>query len=252
MNSAGSAEWRAAIHAALLGGAMTLAPPAGAAPASMQAFAPPTASPLLLSRKVVRELSGGAAIVTTRQYKVVFRRVADGWELDGTLIASEVDAPPALAALAALERARPDDGLFPIRLDRSGRIVPAPVPPGMGREAVANAVGVARQLGGSVTEAASPGLIDQVAAAAQSPGAGLTRWPEALFLPGALEASNEQTFALPDGSEGSVQVFQKSDPAPGLATMGRAARTVVTLAAGTRRVAREEWTLTRTLPRGEP
>ena len=252
MSHAGSIEWRAAVHAALLGGALGLAIPVGAAPANMQAFAPPIESPMLLSRKIVRELSGGAAIVTTRRYNVMFRRVADGWEIDGTLIASEVDAPAALAALAAIERARPDEGLFPIHLDPSGRIVPATTPPGMGRQAVAKAVSVARQFGGSATGAASPGLIDQVAAAAQSPGAGLTRWPEALFIPGGLEGSSEHKFTLSDGSEGCVQVSQESDHAPGLATMSRAARTVVTTAAGTRRVAREEWTLTQTSPLGKP
>ena len=244
MSRAASAEWRAAVHAALLAGAATLAIPVGATPAPTPAFVPPSESSLLLSRMVVRELSGGAAIVATRRYRITFHPVADGWQVEGALVASEIDAPPALAAIAALERDRPDDGLFPIHLDRSGRIVAAPVAPGLGREAVAGALGAARRLVRDSQAAVSPGFIDQLGAAAASPGGGLTRWPEALFLPHGLHGTVEQSFELPDGNAGSVKVALESDPAPGPATtMRRASRTVVTLTAGTRRVAREEWTL---------
>ena len=248
MTRAESAEWRATVHAALLVGAATLAMPAGASPANTPAFAPPSESPLLLSRKLVRELSGGAAIVATRRYRVTFHPVADGWEIEGALVASEIEVPPALAAIAALERDRPDEGLFPIHLDRSGRIVAAPAAPGLGREAVARAVDAARHLAGGTRA----GFLDQVGAAAASPGGGLTRWPETLFLPYGLQGTSEQAFKLPDGSEGRVQIALESDPAPGLATMGRAARTVVTQAAGTRRVAREEWTLASAPPPQKP
>ena len=57
---------------------------------------------------------------------------------------------------------------------------------------------------------------------------------------------------LPDGSDGSVLVLLDSEAAPALATMGRARRTVVTQVAGTRRVAREEWTLGPIAPRVKP
>lgn len=167
-------EWRAAIHAALLAGAATVALPAAARPTSAAAFAPPSESPLLLSRKVVREISGGTAIVATRRYRVTFHENGDGWVIRGDLVASEIDAPPALAAIAAIERNRPDEGLFPIYLDSSGLIVPAPAPPDMGREAVAAAVDLARQGGGDASATAS-GFIGKVAAAARSPGGGLTR-----------------------------------------------------------------------------
>lgn len=246
MRRSGFGLGRGAVHAALLAGVVALAAPAGATPAG-PGFDPPRESPLLLSRKVVRELSGGAAIVATRRYRVTFHEIADGWVVRGELVTSEIDVPPALAAIAAVERGRSDDGLFPMHLDRTGLIVPGPVPAAMGREAIAGAVGLARRLGGS-DSAVSPGFIDQVDAAASSPGAGLTRWPEALFLPGALRGSSEQSFRLPGGDEGSVQVLLESDPAPGLAMMGRAARTVITTAPGTRRVAREEWTITRASP----
>lgn len=244
MTRAGSTEWRAAVHAALLAGGATLTPPASASPAAPPVFAPPTQVPMLLSRKVVRELSGGAAIVATRRYRVMFRQVADGWEIDGALVASEIDVPPALTEIAAIERDRPDDGLFPMRLDRTGQIVATPAATRIGREAVASAVAAARRLTGAGEAAASPGFLDEVGAAAASPGGGQTPWPEALFLPDGLHGTVEQSFPLPDGSAGSVQIALESDPnVTPAATMRRASRTVVTEVAGTRRVAREEWTL---------
>ena len=238
--SRGSAHWLAAAHAALLVGAGMIAPPVAAGPAvQSRAFAPPSGRPLILARTVVRELPGGAAIVATRRYRVTFHPVSGGWEVDGALVSSEIDVPPALAALAAIERARPDDGMFPILLDYSGRIVAEPTA-GLGREVVAGAVGAASHV---VGPAPATGFFAQIGAAAAAPEAGLTSWPEALFLPDGLSGTTEQAFALPDGSVGSVRVSLECAPAPGMATMGRAARTVVTQAAGTRRVAREEWTL---------
>ena len=241
MTRATPAAWRAAIHAALLAGAGVAAAPTVAAASPEPVFAPSSDIPLILSRTVVRELRGGAAIVATRRYRVTFHPIAEGWEVNGALIASEIDVPPALAALAALERDRPADGQFPLHLDRAGRIVPEPTG-GLAREAVAGALGAARHLTGTGEAGAPGGFLAQLGAAAAS-GGGLTSWPAALFVPHGLSGTSEQAFKLPDGSEGSVQVSLESEAASALATMGRATRTVVTQAAGTRRVAREEWTL---------
>lgn len=256
MTRAGLAEWRATAHAVLLAGAVTLAAPASAQP-PQAAFAPPADSPLILSRTVARELRDGAQIVATRHYRVTFHPIAEGWQVDGTLIASEIDVPPALAVLAAIERERPDEGMFPILLDRTGRIVSEPSASGLGREAVAGALGAAKQLAAkhlpeTGAAAAPAGFLAQIGAAAASPGGGQTAWPEALFLPGGLSGTTEQVFKLPDGSDGSIQVSLDCEAAPGLATMGRARRTVVTQVAGSRRVAREEWTLGPIVPSVKP
>lgn len=232
--------WRAVLHAALLAGQGVLVFPVVAGPArEVEAFAPPSGCPLILSRTVRRELPGGAAIVATRRYRISFHPTADGWRVEGALVDSEIEVPPALAALAAIERARPDDGMFPILLDRSGKIVAEPVA-GMGREAVVGAVGAASK---SAERSPAAGFLAQVGAVAANPQGGITNWPEGLFLPHGMAGTSEQALALPDGSGGSVHVLLESAAAPGMATMGRAARTVVTEAAGTRRVAREEWTL---------
>jgi len=99
---------------------------------------------------------------------------------------------------------------------------------------------------GSIAAAVTgaPPSADFLAALARaSATGGRTPWPAALFVPGALHGSSERSLPLPDGSQGTVRVELDSSPAEGLATMGRAARSVVTEVAGTRRVAREEWTL---------
>ena len=116
----------AALHAALLLGAMSVALPATArsSAATTGAFAPPEGEPMLLTRTLRRELSDGKAIVATRRYRVSFARSDSGWTVDGLLIASEIEAPPSLAALASIEQQRPDDALFPIRLDAGGVILP--------------------------------------------------------------------------------------------------------------------------------
>lgn len=246
MTRAGQAEWRAAAHAALLAGAAALATPAVATTPEV-GFAPPPDQPLILSRTVVRELHDGAAIVATRRYRITFHPVGDGWRVDGKLIASEIDVPPSLASIAALERTRSDEGVLPIHLDHTGRIVAEPQPSSMGDpKAFAGALRAASRL---LPGTASNGFLAQLGAVAAKPGGGLSAWPEALFVPHGLFGANEQSFRLPDGSDGSVLITLDSDAEPARATMSRARRTVVTQVAGTRQVAREEWTL---VPIAEP
>lgn len=67
-----------------------------------------------------------------------------------------------------------------------------------------------------------------------------------------MQGTSEQAFTLPDGNVGKVQVSLESDPVPGQTVMRRAARTVVTMTAESRRVAREEWTLWSEAPLGKP
>jgi hypothetical protein len=151
-----SAIRRAAVQAGLLVAAVALIG-AGGAPAAE--FAPPVDKPMLLSRTLVRELGGGATIVATRRYRVVFHRTEAGWRIDGALVASEIDAPAALSALAAIERGRPDDGLFPILLDPAGRIVPKAPSGGQGREAVerASRIGAGLRRGSPAARPRFPG-----------------------------------------------------------------------------------------------
>jgi len=240
----------AALHAALLLGALSAAAPAPAQPpASISpAFAPPEGEPLLLTRTLRRELVDGKVIVATRRYRVHFTRSDTGWTIDGALVASEIEAPPALAALAAIERQRPDDTLFPIRLDAVGVIQPrddTATPDGPAwRAALDKAIKLASARGEPATDGAALNLLVQqmqtVAGAAT-----LSRWPITLFLPDQVNSREERRFALPEGTEGTIVAELECLPAKGLETMGRAERRVMTEIAGSRRVTRESWSLER-------
>lgn len=229
-----SPGWRAGAQAGLVVAAAVLLGGAGAPEPS---FAPPLGRPLLLSRTLVRDLGGGEAIVATRSYRIVFQRTEAGWEVEGALVASEIDAPAPLAALAAIERARPDDGLFPIRLDAAGRIVAREDSAGQGRAAVEQALKAAGQAPGS----ADPGFLARIAQA--SAAGGITRWPETLFLPAAGHSEDAREIVLPDGSAGRVEVTLDQAAGADATLMARAERTVTTDLGGVRRVARETWTI---------
>lgn len=239
---------RAVLHAAVLLGTMSAAVPSPAQPPATirHAFAPPEGEPLLLTRTLRRELIDGKTIVATRQYRVNFTRSITGWTIEGTLVASEIEAPPALAALAAIERQRPDDTLFPILLDATGVIQPrdgtaSPDGPAW-RAALDKAIKLASTRVTPANDGAAIGqLVQQMQTMAGS--ATLSRWPTTLFLPEQGISREERRFALPEGSEGSIVAELEFLPAAGLKTMGRAERRVVTEVAGTRRVTRELWSL---------
>lgn len=240
----------AALHAALLLGTLSAAVPAPAQPPASvgPVFAPPEGEPLLLTRTLRRELVDGKAIIATRRYRINFIRNDTGWTIDGTLVASEIEAPPALAALAAIERQRPDDTLFPIRLDTAGVIQPrdgTATPDGPAwRAALDKAIKLASVRVEPATDGAALNLLVQQMQAVAG-AATLSRWPARLFLPDQGNSREERRFALPEGTEGSIVAELECLRAEGLATMGRAERRVVTEIAGTRRVTRELWSLER-------
>lgn len=240
----------AVLHAALLLGTMSAAAPAPAqAPASAGlVFAPPEGEPMLLTRTLRRELGDGKAIVATRRYRVSFTRSPGGWTIQGALLLSEIEAPPALAALAAIERQRPDDALFPISLDAAGVIQPrdgnaSPDGPAW-RAAFDQAIALATARIAPAGDDTTLGLLVQQMQAVAG-AATLSRWPTKLFLPEPASSREERRFALPEGTEGSIVAELECLPGQGLETMGRAERRVVTEVAGTRRVTREQWSLER-------
>lgn len=233
----------AALYAALLLGAASAA---ASPPPDKRSFDPPLGQPMLLSRTLQRDLADGKAIVTIRRYRVTFAATSTGWTVEGELIDSEVTAPPPLAALAEIERKRSDDGLFPLELDRDGKIVPrASVGGGQGRASVDEAL--AQALARTRTQPAAAALSGPISGFVQqlqglAAQTALTRWPEALFTPG-VQTSGEQRFALPDGAEGSVVTEVRTEGGVEARTMSRATRAVTTDIAGSRRVTREEWSL---------
>lgn len=232
------AAWLSGTAAVLPLAALCATP---AAVAAQGAFSPPE-SQLVLTRVLHSPLADGKEVVARRSYALRIQPDGDGFRVDGELLGCEVEAPPPLQALAEIERKRPDTGLFPMRLDRMGMLVPA-ARAAQPDEATGKAAAIAsRAIGGSTLDSAeragAQGFIAQIRSKASA-----TLWPSDLFRPEPGRRVEEQQFALPDGGEGRiiVEILARADSAPGVLT--ELERTVVTEMAGSRRVTREEWTI---------
>lgn len=231
-------------HALLLAGAAAILPfivlnaaATGAGLAASPAFAPPS-SRMLLTRTLNSPLADGKEVVTRRTYEIVITPDGDGFRVDGTLVDCRVDAPPALAMLAEIERKRPDIGLFPMRLDARGMIVGGnTLPSTHAVERAGHAVEQAFAQSPRPEDAQEAGtFVRQV----QDQHA-ITRWPSDLFRPAPGHRMNQQTLALPDGQDGKVIV--EIATLPGSSRYATVERTVTTELGRTKRITREQWTL---------
>lgn len=202
-------------------------------------FIPPE-QPLILSRTLLRPISGDAEIRTKRTYEIQFTRSPSGYVIEGKLISAEIEAPARFEALAQIERSRPDANLFPIALDQWGQILPAEP------HADEASVRAASQLASSLVPAR---LAPQEAQAAQafigtiSANPVLTAWPADLFRPKPGKQNVVRTTSLPDGKLGQVviEIEAAADSHTGL--LSQLTRHVTTDIAGSQRSTIETWTL---------
>ncbi len=232
------AVWLAGIAAILPIAAIGTAQAQAPAPAG--AFAPPV-TPLLLTRTLRHLLQDGKAVVTRRTYRVHFAPEHGGFVLDGTLTDVAVEAPPGLEALATLERRRPDAGMFPMRLDSRGRILPAAdlAPSAAQRQAIGVASAQIARMDLTTSDAAqAQGFVAQLQAQPYR-----TAWPQDLFYPAPGARREQRTIPLPDGQHGlaTTEAQASADPESGL--LSDFTRKVTTDLAGDTRVVIEEWTL---------
>lgn len=231
-------------HGFLLAGLAALAPASVAAAGGNAAHesVPPRFNPparATITRTLYRYLSDGNAIVVTRRYDVTFVRVPGGFRIDGALVDAQVDAPPMLEPLAAIERSRPDRA-FPMTLDKDGRII---------AEARDPAVPVAAHLAAAGSIAAASGMdegrkrdmLAQLSAVSAAGGQGEA--PRDLFTAPAGERRETRTLALPGGGEGQIELTVKVEAAPDPRLPGQIEKTIVTRLAGTTRVSKEVWNL---------
>ncbi len=198
--------------------------------------------PLVLTRTLRRPLPGGAEIVSTRSYEISVVPDGDGFRVEGRLLDSEVTAPPSLAALAALERDRPDSGLFPFRLDRDGLIASAAVPSDRSAESAAAEASKSTIAASALAEAdrrEAQAVIDQLTTRSGVTGA---RWPNDLFRPAPGVRSQTSRFELGDGKTGSVTttIEARRD-----ASGDSIERTVVTETGGASRATHETYKIAR-------
>lgn len=203
-------------------------------------FAPP-AAPMLLTRTLRRPLPGGAEIRTQRRYEIRFVSDDGGFRIDGRLVDVAVDAPPALRALAALERARPDDDMFPMRLDANGRLLPKAEPDlaGESRKATSLTLQKVHSLGLDRPDARqAEAFISQF-----ETRPGRTPWPDDLFNPAPGNRRETRTIPMPNGERGTVAIDIEAHTAGSLGLLARFERKVTTELGGNARVTEETWTL---------
>lgn len=176
-------------------------PPLGAQEGEAPGFTAPT-EPMKLTRVLERALGDGNAVVVTRSWRVRFEPRSDGYSVEGELIAAEVEAPPRLAKLAEVVRNNPQNGLFPMTLDRAGIIVteePEDLPP------VAGLTEAAKNYVEGRDRETQERAMRYVLAAQQAGSRMMSRWPADLFYPAHGPRGGERTLAAP-GGEGSLTV----------------------------------------------
>jgi hypothetical protein len=231
-------RWLAILSALVPGVALSAAP----SPSSVTAevFNPP-AGPLILTRTLHRGLPDGKEIVAIRRYAVRIVREGDGFRVDGRLLTATVDSPPALAALAEIERRRSDTGLFPLRLDARGLIASIAFPVDRAASDEARAVAQRSIAGSALSESqrrqAETFVGQVVARGAASSGA---KWPADLFNPAPGKQETTDRVALPSGGAGSVTITIRAHRS---AEGSAIERTVVTATGADRRTTREIYTL---------
>lgn len=227
-----------ALAAALAALAAPLAAQAES-PSGQAAAADAVCERLILTRTVVRTLHDDKRVVARRRYAICIAAQGEGYVVTGALTESTVDAPAQLAALAALERDRPDTGLFPLRLDRQRRIVAAGPAQEAGQRAAGRAAALALVGTAALPQgdaAAAGGFISRIAAEGVT-----TAWPDLLFQPDGGDSRDVQHLTLGNGQAGQAVttvriVHRLSSGAPALVE-----RLVATEIGGTQRITREEW-----------
>ena len=207
-------------------------------------FAPPGA-PMVLTRELRKTLVDGQSFVSRRRYAIRFVPSLDGWQVEGTLLASEVEAPADVpAALVELERTRSDEGLFPLRLDRAGLIVAqqgSHDPQSSARALAAAQSYLATSPLSSADRSAAGALTARLQAQTRAAGG---NWPADLFRPVPGERSEVRRIPLGGGADGKVTVTMAAAGSPA-GVLERLERRVVTETAGSRRLSVETWTLAR-------
>lgn len=214
-----------------------------AAQAPVLRFSPPS-SPMVLSRTVIRELSGGQQVLVQRRFRVQFVPDGAGFMLTGTPLDVSVEVPPMLARMGELERQRSDPGPFPIMVDGQGLIYSA------------SAGGDADLRAHKDGQQAAQGLIDTAAMSVvrKHEGAQLlsqlaidprtSPWPTDLFAASNGERRQHRSVALPGGEQGEIEVLLKVDKLLPCGIPASFERVITTRLAGTQRVSRELWSLT--------
>ncbi|MCB2076932.1 MAG: hypothetical protein KDE55_04435 [Novosphingobium sp.] len=226
--------------AALALGFAAVSIPAAATQQGESGFVAPEA-PMLLTRELRRPLPDGKEVVTRRTYEVRFVRVDAGYRIDGKLIDVSVEAPAVLAAIARMEKDRPDEGLFPMHVDESGMLISTGTPEAT--EAIGRAIAIVSSQLGRMRLATFDRSQAKAFASQFDQRQGLTPWPVDLFRPGAGQRQDIRQIPLPNGARGHVTVDIDAGVTPGSGLLQWLDRTVTTDLEGNARQTFERFSL---------
>ena len=199
--------------------------------------------PQLLTRRIERSLSDGEWIKVSRRWEVAFSRQGQSIALTGQQLDCEVDAPPSLAPLTAIEKSRSTAEMWPILLNGSGLIFAAGN--GVAARDVDKAIEVAQRM---IAERPIPAsersaLREHLAIVRRTSSSLLEQLPDDLFFPVAGPMRAVRPITLPGGMVGEFELSYSATAAPGRGWLDRAERLIVTRLAGTEQIAREYWEL---------
>lgn len=196
-------------------------------------------SPITLTRELERSLGGGAAVTVARTWECRFNPMSGGATIDARQIEVSVEAPPALAALAKIERSREVTCLFPMELDMSGAIVGwADGDTDLQRavEEAARAIDLK-----ALEQSAETDAKRYVAEIGKKAAALVSQVPRDLFFPQTGERSELRTLDLPGGGKGSYEVTISATARASDGLLDKSERRIVTRVGGSERVSRETW-----------
>jgi len=226
---------------ALAGSVLPLSP-ARAVGASR--FAPPHA-PMLFKSRIRHDLGDNVALITQRTFEVRFIPVSEGYRLEGTQVAAEIDAPEDLAPLAEIWRKTPLTTLFPFSVDENGLVIPNSGPNPAAVPDLSEAIDVALDMlrkGGSsetvVDDAHSFFLWLQKAA--NEIGSDI---PRDLMVPPAKLQQASKLIELPGGTSGTIEISFLGTTWPDTGVMREAERHIVTRVEGTSQRSSDNWSL---------
>ena len=195
-----------------------------------------------LRRELERGLGGGSAIVVTREWRCHFAQLAAGAAVSGIQDGCKVTAPPALSALAEMERARQITGLFPMQLDKDGRIASWGEP---GASGIDPAVRAARERIDSLAlaEADKRDARTWLAQVGSTAAEVVSQVPRDLFFPETGRRTDSRAMALPGGHSGSYDITIEAEARASDGLLVSSERRIVTRIGDSSRLARERWTL---------
>ena len=198
-------------------------------------------APIRLRRELTRGLGDGAAIVVTRKWDCQFIATASGAHVQARQVAVDVKAPPALSALAEIERTREVKGLFPLEIDPHGVIVGWSDGAGDISQAVRQAaIAMDRK---AAEQDAGVDAKRYLAEIGKTAATLVSQVPRDLFFPQTGELYEQRNLALPGGVKGSYEVTMLASTKPGRALLDHSERRIVTRVGDSSRISRESWTI---------